>query len=371
MSLPERTGVDTIAPAVGFDLTAEQTAQLVQRAAARHWYACDHGQLTVREGSQNQLEAETPVLGVHDFGLVSPVLAEIPGSPLVPATPNTQHRWVRSEYMAGLNDESPTPGFVPYTLAVPRPWDHHQQEPRITPHYLGGLGAGECLKQATEAAWANLNVEDALAHWWYGHRRVTAMTPGPDLEPETCGVRYRFGALHSSLGEPVTVVMIEAPSGGRRLQALGGGYGHDIDGQRSALANAWWQWAMARELSDPQSSLYEGHGSGLPRYRVRNDYLRAARARNFRTLLDPLAHVQLLLDPDMAAHIGARWKQGTGPHSQAAPTRESEEIWRVVYTHQPGVSVVRLLVPRALKLPVGAFPATPQQFIESVPYPGW
>ncbi|MEP9394885.1 hypothetical protein ABLE94_21865 [Gordonia sp. VNK1] len=389
ISLPRHDGVD--AQAVVVDLDESDDADRLRLAAVRHWWSADHSRLPRRVGRMTELSEEhSPALNVADLGLIDPALVAEPGCPVTTPGADVRRTWVAAtRYRVTESDRPPQKrcGWVPYTLAFARGWDTKPAEPEDHPPFLSGLGAGLTHAAAVDDAWAALAVEDALWRWWAAEQpevieTASAMHPevsdllGPAPGPVTLQV------LPARLGGVVTLAAVDDGE----IIALGGGYGNDARAQRSAIARAFWQLVVARSLSDAGSAMYRAGTSGLPAHRTDRGYLAASGPRH-RTLLDPIAHVQLLIDPvvrnlirdrlDAPARLDDR-KTATdsGGRVAALSTPPHDVAWRIDLSppDNPSGVCVRPLVPGTATIPLGAFPpdavvtATPSGV---TPYPGW
>ncbi|VEG28966.1 YcaO-like family protein [Actinomyces howellii] len=420
VEMPPAPGVDR--QAVVVDLARAEDHRLVLAAVARHWWSADHGQLDTCTASAAELDAQGQAfLDVGRLGLVDPALLTEPGCPLRPPDPGRRHTWVRAERLGA----APTRGWVPYSLALPLSYETRPGEPRTHPPLLAGLGAGTGVCQATARAWEALRVEDALWLWWSDPWRTPPEPVEPDPEAarlwEAEGLEVRLAALPDSLGGKVALALVDDG----RVAAVGGGPGTGRRGQREAVARALWQLVVARALSDPHDALHRTSAHALVPFRPEGDYLRCAGPRR-RRLLDPLGHVQLLLDPVVREEVlrraeprsaagrpstAAQARRAVGAGGQgAAAGRPGEagpggeggdgavpepedlplgEAW-VIRLGPPAdqdltdesMACVRLLVPGASSLPLGAFPPHPhvaasarlrlrrRAEAEAVPFPG-
>lgn len=403
VSMPQAPGVDDLAVAVDMSQTDEQ--RLLGEVVARHWWSADHGQRPVRLASPAELSAfGEEHLAVEAMGLLDPALREEPGCPVEAVDPRRRHAWVGAQLLGS----SPGRGWVPYSMAFPRWMDTRPGEPPTHPPFLSGLGAGASRAEAVVRAWEELSVEDALWTWWSDPCAPVLQLLPPEASAgpwQSDGLEIGLAVLPCSLGGSITVAVVDDGE----LTVLGGGPGTGRDGRLAAVARALWQLVMARALADPGNALHRAGGGApggigaLAPYRCDRRYLEQA-GRRWRNLLDPIAHVQLLLDPVMREEIGRRIGRGTAgaaarrtaggdrpgaPHgldgsSSAilpAPTRPScdapgadhlpegavlprGQAWVVDLGPGEGVRgsthCVRLLVPGAGSLPLGAFPPDPR-----------
>ena len=388
LSMPQAPGVDerAVAVAIAEETEVDDTA-LLRTTAARHWWSADHGQLPVRIASPRELiDGGEQILEVPALGLLDPSLLEEPGCPIERVDPTRPHAWVPARRLG----DRPADGWVPYSLAFARPHDTRPDEPRTHPPLLAGLGAGSSRRRARRAAWASLCAEDALWTWW-SDPSAPAPTPldsaGAQEDARAWGadgLSVGFGILSGGLGSRVCLAVVD--DGG--ITALGAASGSDRGGRRQACARALWQLVVARALDEPDDPLHRtaGHVLGvLSPHREDRRYLDAFGPLH-RRLLDPLCHVQLLLDPRMRAEI--RRRTGTvaaGPVAGAGratgrPVRTARITqpvpparpagcfprgcaWEVLLSEgsaPQGDVCVRLLVPGASTLPLGAFPPDPE-----------
>lgn len=388
LSMPPAPGVDERAVAVTIaDEGDADDIALLRATAARHWWSADHGRLPVRIASPRELiDGGEQILEVPSLGLLDPSLLEEPGCPIERVDPTRPHAWVPARRLG----DRPADGWVPYSLAFARPHDTRPDEPRTHPPLLAGLGAGASRRRARSAAWASLCAEDALWTWWSD---PSAPPPAP-LDSAGAqqdarawgadGLSVGLGILPGGLASRVCLAVID--DGG--ITALGAASGIDRGGRRQACARALWQLVVARALDDPDDPLHRtaGHVLGvLSPHREDRRYLDAFGPLH-RRLLDPLCHVQLLLDPRMRAEI--RRRTGTvaaGPVAGAGratgrPVRTARITqpvpparpagcfprgcaWEVLLSEgsaPQGDVCVRLLVPGASTLPLGAFPPDPE-----------
>jgi len=126
-------------------------------------------------------------------------------------------------------------------------------------------------------------------------RRTLRSVARQSVEPEAVIV-IDVASRHNGLGDGTPVEEVVAASG------------IDRGGRRQACARALWQLVVARALDDPDDPLHRtaGHVLGvLSPHREDRRYLDAFGPLH-RRLLDPLCHVQLLLDPRMRAEIRRR-----------------------------------------------------------------
>lgn len=393
--MPPAPGVDDYAVAVDISEADDSgDSGLLRDAIARHWWSADHGQVMVRTASPCELAAAGEAhLDTIDMGLTDPLLLNEPGCPLEAPDSARRHAWVRAVRIG----RHPAHGWVPYSLAFPRSFDTRGQEPRTHPPFLAGLGAGPGRVEAMRQAWDGLRVEDALWTWWSDPCEAAPRWFRPC---EAAARLWRaddldvgLAALPCSLGGWVSLAVIDDGS----VTVMGGGAGIDAPGQREAVARALWQMVLVRALADPDAELYRTGASAVLPYRKERDYLHQAGSR-WRGLVDPLAHVQLLLDPRMRHEVvrrtgigaprayvdemieeetalvsasafespsGTRRAQGL-PENALLPR---DEAWMVPLSPSgrrwESSRCVRLLVPGACTLPLGAFPPDPRVAAEA------
>lgn len=383
LALPSAPGVDAVAAAVG--MSGDDPDGLLSRAAARHWWSADHGQLPLRLASSGELAAAGwPRLPAERLGLADPALLTEPGCPLEAPDPDRRHAWVPARLLREpCAAEEGTPGWVPYSLAFPRWQDTRAEEPRTHPPFFAGIGAGTDVAEASADAWAQLRAQDALWAWWSDPRAPSPFPLAPSAQiAALCEgggpLRLQLGHIPAPLGGRAVLARAEAEG----LSALGAACGPEEAAQRAAVAGALWQLVVARALDDPGDALHRSGVAGLSPYRADRAYLAAAGPRR-RRLLDPLGHVQLLLDPILQAEIARRFAQRAEPAAAAEPAASRAPVggvWRVRLSpagSAGGTVCVRLLVPAARTLPLGAFPPEPSAGEqraarpEGLPYPGW
>lgn len=409
--MPVARGVD--AHAVAVQLTdGPADPEVLVDAAVRHWAGEDHGQLDVLDATAADLRAAgVPVLTLDDLGPVDPAVLVQPGCPLVRVREGTRTAWAAATRYAA--DGSRVTGRVPYAQAVVRWLDARPDVPVAHPLNMAGLGAGRGRAAAVEAACRDLAAQDAAWTWW-----ADADAPAPPPVPLAAGVARAWGAsplaldvrrLPSPLG--ASVVLATVDDGDVATVAVAAG--PDEQAQTSAAARALWQLVVARDLADPDGSLLRSGAPGLAPHRPGRDYLAAA-GPGHRRLVDPLGHVQLTLDPVVRERLRARLAgagdggthragagggalgdaDGGGGHERggacttAAVRAARHGLWVADLT-TPDVAVrgwccVRVLVPGASRLPVGAFPPDPVVARaaagrlgrrpgprEATPWPGW
>ena len=389
VAMPAASGVD--AHAVVVDLAEEVDAALVDAAVRRHWWSADHGQLSPRRATVRELTAEgRPVLRVDALGWVDPAERALPGFPLAPDADDAPRLWVR----ARRDDASGSAeGWMPYTAAVARPTDTRPDEPLVHPPLLGGFGAGVDPVSAFEAAWRGVVVDDALWCWWTGLAPAASVDPSPEVRRlwADADLALTLRRLDRGVISPVTLAAVDDGI----AQTVGGACGQDATAQRTAIARALWQLAIARRLDDPAGSL---SAPGVVAHRADRRYAPSSAAER-RRLLDPLAHVQLSLDPrvrrvlqqrlDSAATASSpRVSRTDGTPSASrdpgAPPAAPVETWTVELS--PDSRVVRVLSPAAVPLPLGAFRLDPALIDRAArrlghgvtaeaeqqrPFPGW
>jgi len=371
VAMPAAAGVD--AHAVVVDLAPEADPAAIDAAVRRHWWSADHGQLEVRRASARELVADGAlVLRASELGWVDPTERAMPGFPLAPDDDVVERRWVRAR-RAGAE------GWMPYTAAVARPGDARPDEPLTHPPLLGGFGAGTDSHDARAQAERATVVDDALWCWWTGLAPAASL----DLSSEVrklwadADLDLTLRRLDRGVLGPVTLAAVDDG----RLLAVGGGYGLDAVGQRAAIARALWQRVIARSLDDPGSDLHALGVPGVLAHRADRRYA-PEEPGGRRRLLDPLAHVQLALDPRVRIALRERLDdlRPGRPAVSVAP-----ETWTVDLV--PDGGVVRALIPAAIPLPLGAFrldpalvaaaarrpganPVTPTAAAQ-IPFPGW
>ncbi|MDQ1082224.1 MULTISPECIES: YcaO-like family protein [Microbacterium] len=307
IAMPAAAGVD--AHAVVVDLADGVDERLVDEAVRRHWWSADHGQLTTRRATARQLADEgAPVLRPSALGWVDPAERALPGFPLAPDDDDSERLWVRARRDDACGSAE---GWMPYTLAVARSGDARPDEPLVHPPLLGGFGAGVDPGAALDAAWRAVVVEDALWCWWTGSVPAASVDAAPEVRRLWADADLELTLRLVDVGTlgPVTVAAVDDTT----VQTVGGGWGRDGTAQRTAIARALWQLVIARELDDPATSL---SGPGVLAHRPDRRYLPRSPSER-RRLLDPLAHVQLALDPRSRGDL--RRLLGTGDGMPPAP----------------------------------------------------
>ncbi|QGQ19419.1 hypothetical protein GC089_09500 [Cellulomonas sp. JZ18] len=408
--MPPAPGVD--AHAVAVQLTdGRPDPDVLVDAVVRHWAGEDHGQLDVVDATAAQLRARgVPLLDLSDLRLVDPDVLARPGCPLVRVDDRTRTAWVAATRHRA--DGTVTAGRVPYSQAVVRWLDARPDLPVAHTMNMTGLGAGRGDAAALEAACRDVAAQDAAWTWW-----SDTAAPTPEAVPVVQGVATAWGAsplsldlrrLPSPLGVPVVLAVVD--DGDVATVAVAAGPDHEA--QPRAAARALWQLVVARDLADAGGSLVRSGVPGLAPYRRDRDYLDAA-GPGFRGLVDPLAHVQLTLDPAVRTRLHARLGPGSarrraqraGASTRADAPRDpratagwsgataavraaGRDVWVVDLTTPEvaatGWRCVRVLVPGTSRLPVGAFPPDPAVAhaaardlgrrpgpAEVLPWPGW
>lgn len=372
VALPAAAGVD--AHAVVVDLAEGVDDELVDAAVRRHWWSADHGQLVPRRATARELVAEgDPVLRVGALGWVDPAERALPGFPLADDDDDAPRLWVRAR-----RDEASgaAEGWMPYTLAIARPADARPDEPLAHPPLLGGFGAGADAAAASDAAWQSIVVDDALWCWWTGLAPAASVDPSPEVRrlwaDADLGLSLR--RLERGVLAPVTLAVVDDGV----ATTIGGGFGPDAAAQRAAIARALWQLVIARALDDPAGSL---SAPGVVGHRPDRRYA-PEQIVDRRRLLDPLAHVQLSLDPVVRAAV--RRRLDAVDDGEPAVTAQPVETWTVALA--PDAGVVRMFSPAAIPLPWGAFRLDPGLIAraaartaraptadaeQQTPYPGW
>ncbi|WP_309135698.1 YcaO-like family protein [Cellulomonas sp.] len=410
--MPLAPGVDAQAVAVQLTDGPPDPDALVD-AVVRHWAGEDHGQLDVVDATAAELRARgVPLLDLSDLRLVAPDVLARPGCPLVRVDDRTRTAWAAATRHRA--DGTATAGRVPYAQAVVRWLDTRPDLPVAHPMNMAGLGAGHGHAAALEAACRDVAAQDAAWTWW-----SDSAAPAPVRVAVVEDVARAWGGtslaldlrrLPSPLGVPVVLAVVDDGD----VATLAVAAGPDHEAQPRAAARALWQLVVARDLADPDGSLVRSAVPGLPPHRPDRDYLDAA-GPGQRRLVDPLAHVQLTLDPAVRTRLRARLGAGrTAPVPATAPPAAGgagtsgslpatapphgcaratvlaagRDVWVVDLTTAEvaaaGWRCVRVLAPGTSRLPVGAFPPDPAVAeaaaralgrepgpAEAVPWPGW
>jgi hypothetical protein len=357
VQMPDRPGVDTWATAV--TMSDERSSKdAIVAAAVRHWCGEDLGQLEIQIASEQQL-ANEPHLKLTDLELFDPALFEVPGCPLIRPEPHIPLWWTNGvRYRAG---SEPTTGWVPYGQVVVRWLDADPAQPLMHPMNMAGLGVGQTRDQAIEDACADLLAQDAAVAWWlYGSLNPLSRLDSPWGSAE---VSIRLLRLPSAVG--VDLVLAAASDSARRVATLAAA--RCIE---SATARALWHHALAVNLADPSGSIMAAPPPGLLLYQPDRSYL-ASSGPGYRRAVDPLAAVQMGLDPQLVELVQQRTNSGSG--SVPAVTRTSpllellieqgHEVWIVDLTTpdvaNKGWHSVRVLATGLCRIPVPAFRVDP------------
>ncbi|WP_203338337.1 YcaO-like family protein [Nocardioides limicola] len=213
------------------------------------------------------------------------------------------------------------------TRLVPRPAAAllpHQPPPPGGPRRTGypqgstGLAAGQHLRQAIENAAAEVVERDTVARAWRT-RRLAPTLPDGVLEERllratrAAGLEMVVHLLPTAPGPEVAVVGLRDP--GRGLLGVGASYRPH---RRMAATKAWLEavvsLAQAAELLDPTIGPALCATAGLDPWRSDRRYAEPGWAH----VADLSRHVQLLLDPELAAAV---WERLTGPALPAARAR--------------------------------------------------
>lgn len=362
IALPSAAGVD--AHAVAVDLSEDDDPGLLASTVRRHWWSADHGQLPVRVASPRELDdSGERYLEVHRLELIDPAVLSLPGCPLSPVSPDRPHGWVPAT-VHRLGGEIST-GWVPYSLAFPRAHDTRPDEPLTHPPFLAGIGGGEGAEGSLDDAWASLCAEDGLQTWWVGLARPRPWTPATETTRllADADLEFQWRLLPTPLGGTAILAAVDDGS----VVTLGAAHGPAPDAERLAVARALWQLALARALDRPEDTLHAMGVAGLAPHRPDRHYVpRTLAAR--RRLQDPLAHLQLALDPAMRSRVREHLDDVDAHAPAGAPEVASPlsrlpqgDAWCVSLgpPESPGLAV-RLLVPGAATLPLGAFPPDPE-----------
>ncbi len=374
VAMPAAPGVD--AQAVVVDLADEIDLRLVDRVVRRHWWSADHGVLRPRRATARDLAAEgDPVLTPRSLGWVDPAERAAPGFPLASDSDDVPRLWVRA-HRDGAG--GPREGWMPYTAVVARHIDARPDEPLAHPPLLGGFGAGADSASASREAWRAIVADDALWCWWTGLVPAASLEldPGVALLWADADLALTLRRLERGTLAPATLAAVDDGD----VLVVGGACGDDAAAQRAAIARALWQLVMARALDDPARTVT---GPGVVAHRADRRYAPDT-AADRRRLLDPLAHVQLALDPRVRAMLRRRLEIESPDDAAAGRPPLGVETWTAPLA--PDGGVVRMHVPQAVPLPLGAFRLDPalvdaaahrrgiaptDAALVQVPYPGW
>ncbi len=358
VAMPEATGVD--AHAVVVDLAREVDHASIDAAVRRHWWSADHGQLEQRRASAHALAAEgAAVLRPSVLGWVDPAERAEPGFPLAAADDTAERLWVRARRDGATGSAE---GWMPYTAAIARPADARPDEPLAHPPLLGGFGAGASAADARRNAERSVVVDDALWCWWTGLAPAASLDPSGEVRElwADAALDLTLRRLDRGVLGPVTLAAVDDG----RILTVGGGYGLDASGQRAAIARALWQLTIARSLDDPRSALHALGVPGVVPHLADRRYA-PADPHGRRRLLDPLAHVQLALDPRVRTALRGRLDDlRPGP----AAVSRATETWTVDLARDG--RVVRVVTPAAIPLPLGAFRLDPALVAAAARRPG-
>ncbi|MDN3241633.1 YcaO-like family protein [Glycomyces tritici] len=390
-SVDTRFQVDALAPAGTFD-EDDEAAVL---SGVEHYCGAYFGQGERRLASLAELEGEQAV-SIPDWEPHDPALHAEPGFPFAPFHSDSPLWWLAGEERGGRC-------WVPLSL-VHVGW----LEAGLTPaqvfhgHNFTGMKAGRTLAEAAERACAHVAAHDAVAVWWHAGREARLPpAPVPTAIQSAWGASklgLRLLQVPSTAGIPVRLAVVDDPD--RDLVSLG--FAADRSGERAAelaVVEALIQHASVRDLDSPHSlirnaeALGNGAVAGLAPYDPSRRYLDAF-GPGFRGLIDPMGHVQLGLDPRVAALV--RERTTPGDPQPEAPEPDSirsalERDHRVVIVDataervaEAGYRVARAVAPGLARVQPAAFPLDPQARLataasalgwtapaETVPYPGW
>lgn len=390
-SIDARFQVDALAPAGTFD-EDDEAAVL---SGVEHYCGAYFGQGEPRLASLAELEGGQAV-AITDWEPHDPELHLQPGFPFARCDADSPLWWLAGE-------ERGRRSWVPLSL-VHVGWLEAGLSPAqvFHGHNFTGMKAGRTLTEAAERACAHVAAHDAVAVWWHAGRdaRLPA-APVPEKLRSAWGasrLELRLLQVPSTAGVPVRLAVVDDPA--RDLVSLG--FAAHRSGQRAAelaVVEALIQHASARDLDSPDSlirnaeALGNGAVAGLAPHDPERRYLDAF-GPGFRGLIDPMGHVQLGLDPRVAALVRDRTTPGD-PKPQA-PEPDSirsalERDHRVIIVDatadrvaEAGYRVARAIVPGLARIQPAAFPLDPRTRLasaaarlgwnapaETTPYPGW
>ncbi|WP_370894667.1 YcaO-like family protein [Janibacter sp. GXQ6167] len=393
IELPPVAGVDSVATAVQLPVPpAAPDPDVTLAAAARVWCGEDRGQLVMRRASVAELERDGElVLAPDAINGVAPAVLAAKGCPLRTVGRDEPVRWVR----AVLQDQH---GWVPYLQAVTRGLEIHPDEPLTHPVNFAGLVAARGRSDAVNAGLADAIGQDALVLWWHGRAAVGRLRCPADLGG-TPGLAVRCLLLSSPTKVPVVLAAVTDEVEGITTIAVAAvdqrGPTEGEPAIRAAVARASWQLVLSRALDAGGVAFAAGRPPGTLDHRCDRHYLEAA-GPNLRRALDPLAALQLGLDPRVQDRLVRLIEAADAlPEIEqiTAPTATMEEqaraaghaLWVVDLTtpdvRAGGWHCVRVIVPDLLRVPVPAFPPDLSARLgqgvggsanaNALPLPGW
>lgn len=381
---------DRLAPAAAFDDDAAHESALA--SAVAHLAGPWTGASPTRSATPVELAAAGEAyLDPAGTAVTDPAVVTHPGSPLTPLDVRRPVAWVR-----GHRGATAAPVWVPLQDV------HTHVEPPPVPdqapagyHNLAGMAAARSRREAVERAFAHVVSHDAVARWWRW-----AEAPPPGVLPVPRSLRDRWAGatvtvelrrLPSRFDADVVLAVVRDPE--RGVLALGHAAGADAAEQ--AALSALVQLVTARDLAGAdgriRAAVAAGAGTvpGLLAHRPARDYLDLAPAlpgvavvAPRPAVLDPMAHLQLGLDPRVLGRVeerlaGGRPEGPAGRPSRRAGAGPTTDAVHVLTTPPPlagnGWESVRVLVPGCLRLEPAAFPVPGPASgeAEQVPYPGW
>lgn len=383
VALPERSGVDAQAVAVTWTgLGRTPDPDVAQAAVVRTWCGEDVGQLRVRDASACALASDLQtVLTLDELAVHDPALYGEAGCPLEVLTAYHSVPWVpATRYRVSVGGQSTLAGWVPYSQAVVRYPDGRPDHPIVHTMNLTGLGAGRTWSEATAAACADVLAQDAVIRWWCDARRpLEAVVPSRAISGSwgDSPLSLSLGRLPSATPYGVALAVVDDCE--HDVVTLAARTSYD-----EAVAAALWQHICAVDLLEAGGDLHGQGITGLLAHRPGRDYLSAA-GPGWRAALDPMAALQLGLDPEVVGALRRRSPAPVPPwHQQDGISHGIRDdftdllaggfdVWVVDLTAPEaaaeGWSCVRVLVPGLARIPVPAFasPIGPT----SLPYPGW
>lgn len=389
-SIDARFQIDALAPAGALDASDEPGVL----SGVEHYCGAYFGQGERRLAALADLEGERAV-AIPEWEPHDPALHEQSGFPFARFDLDTPLWWLAGE-------ERGERCWVPLSL-VHVGW----LEAGLTPaevfhgHNFTGMKAGRTLAEAAERACAHVAAHDAVAVWWHAGGDVELPEATVPAKVQAAWGASRLGLrilqVPSTSGVPVRLAVVDDPD----LDLVSLGFAADRSGERAAelaVVEALIQHVSARDLAAPGSlirnaeALGNGAVAGLAPFDPERRYLDAF-GPGFRGLIDPMGHVQLGLDPRVAALVrertvpGASAFDGPEPESVRSALEQDHRVVVVDATAErvaeAGYRVARAIVPGLARVQPAAFPLDPNArlaraaahfgwaAIETMPYPGW
>lgn len=397
-SVDRRFRPDALAPAGALDAGTATAIELLEPgilSGIAHYCGADLRQGVRRSASAVEIErGGERWFDLRDWEPHDPALHDIPGFPFSPFEPQRTREWV-----LGWDQDGEV--WVPLSLVHAGYLREGEDASSATnANNLVGLQAGRSWEDAVERACAHIVAHDAVAVWW-------SSTATAQEAPLPQPVEHVFGpsplhvtvlAIPSTTGLPVRLAVVDD----RVDDIVSLGFAaHAIADQAGELAvvEALIQHASARDLEAEMSlirnsaALGNGAIAGLAPFDPARRYARAF-GSDHRGLIDPMAHIQYGLDPDVVAHTRER----TTAHGCTLPVDVTSSIAAMLRAVGPvitldvttervlsaGFRAVRVLIPGFARLQPAAFPIDPAGRLtrareslnwapdpRNAPYPGW